>query len=75
MSIKDSLNTSELGFERKHEWKEVEQRRRRQIEDSVEEGDVVDWYEDDELRKQWDGVSKEEGNYVAKKIRRRCSAF
>ena len=31
-----------------------------QIEDSFEEGDVTDWYEDDEMMRHWEEVSKEE---------------
>ena len=30
-----------------------------QLEDDSEEGDVMDWLEDDEMMKQWEDVSKE----------------
>ena len=38
-----------------------------QIEDSVEEGDVMDWHEHDEMKKQWADVSKEEVKIVQRK--------
>ena len=38
-----------------------------QIEDSFEEGDVMDWYEDDEMRRQWEEVSKEEEKIVRRR--------
>ena len=43
----------------------IEQRREQkwdfsQIENSAEEEDVMDWYEDDELRRQWEEVSRVE---------------
>ena len=51
--------------ERKDECEDIEQRVRQkmdcsQIEDSFEEGDVVEWYEDDEMRRRREEVSKEE---------------
>ena len=30
-----------------------------QLEDDFEEGDVMDWLEDDDMMKQWEDVSKE----------------
>ena len=38
-----------------------------QIEDSVEEGDVMDWHEHDEVKKQWEDVSKKEVKIVQRK--------
>ena len=38
-----------------------------QIEGSFEEGDVLDWFEDDEMRRQGEEVSKEEEKIVRRK--------
>ena len=38
-----------------------------QNEDSIEEGDVIDWYEDDEMLRQWEEVSEEEEKIVNRK--------
>ena len=69
----DSLQKkSALDVGRKDEWKGIEQRVRQKwdcshIEDSVEEGDVMDWYEDHEMRTHWEDLSKEEGRIVTRK--------
>ena len=59
IAVKGSPQIWELGVEKQEEWIEIEQRRRQhvycsQIEDNLEERDVMDWYEDGEMRKQWE---------------------
>ena len=72
----DSIKHAELGVERKDERKGIEQRVRQtwecsHIEDSLGEGDVTDWCEDDEMMRRWEEVSKEEGSIVQKENGRR----
>ena len=59
IAVAVTQSTNVMDSEQKDKWKDFEQwRRRRQTRDcsqigvSVEEGDVTDWYEGDELRKQ-----------------------
>ena len=33
-------------------------------ENNLEEGDVMDWLEDDEMMKEWEEVSKDEETYL-----------
>ena len=40
-----------------------------QNEASIEEGDAMDWYEDDERRKQWEEVSSEEEKKMQRKTK------
>ena len=61
----DSLRKSELGIGRKDDLKGIEQSLKQkwdssQIEGDFGDGDVVDWYEDDEMMRQWEEASKEE---------------
>ena len=43
-----------------------------QAEDDFEEGDVMDWLEDDEMMRQWEGASKEEEKITVRKLEDTC---
>ena len=71
----------EIVLEQRDRWKELEWRMGQkwdcsQNEDSVEEGNAMDWNEDDELRKQWRrGQQRRGGKDNAKENRRICLAY
>ena len=71
----DSLKKSELGVGRKDELKRIDQSLKQkwvchQIEEYFGEGEVTDWYEDDEMVRQWEKTSKEEEKIAKEKMER-----
>ena len=59
----DSFKKSEIGVGRKDDLKRFDQSFKQkldcsQVEDHFGEGDVMNWYEDDEIVRQWDVIRK-----------------